>query len=391
MRYRNPAGSWAQKFLLLGAAVSVLLALPFWGSAQTPTSGPAATRPDRSPADLQREYQQRFNRLRADDTEGHYTLAEWCRENRMYRLLLRQSQHVLQLDPGHENARLLYRLAVEQLRAQTAQTQPEQAEAAASGDGELLTLSQIQKVKYAEFLDRDQVRPPLPAANGRARVAPEPVGEFLQVRFKENVLNQFLDQMAGTTDFGSRDDRTRFLAMAPTLQAQIIREQTGDEYQKQIEIVNDPLVVGQFERVLPTVMSGCGTSLCHGGSEAEKWRLRTTRPRTSLNLYTNFVIVNRVRNGNQRLVDRRNPEDSLLLQYGLPAQQATYQHPTPIPVMFPRGRDDLRYRTILTWIENLRVPEPRLAITLPGYPEPPLPQIGGVGKPANNNEAPVPK
>lgn len=385
MRSQFLAGSSAFRCLILGIAAICLAVVPFLALAQVPTSAPATSRPDRSPVDLRREYQQKFDRLRADDIEGHYRLAEWCRENRIYRLLLRQSQHVLQLDPGHENARLLYRLAVEQLRAQAAETQPQAADAQANpNDGELLTPGQIQKVKFAEFLDRDQVRPPLPPTNIRAR-QPAPSEEFLQVRFKGDVLNEFLDQMAGSTDFSSREDRTAFLLLPATRQVQIIREHTREEYQPQIDVLNNPLVLQQFERVLPMVMNGCGTSVCHGGSEAEGWRLRTARPKTDLNLYTNFLILSRVRNGNQRLINRHKPEDSLLLQYGLPTQQAAYQHPQQIPVLFPRGADDLRYRTILAWIENLRVPEPKINVALRGYPEPPPPRIGGTATQENKS------
>jgi hypothetical protein len=366
------AGVSPRRWLLAGAAGLVLLAVPFFGLAQA--TRPATSRPDRSPADLRREYQERFKSLRADDVQAHYALAEWCRDQRQYRSLFRQAQYLLQLQPDHENARLLYRLAVDQLRAQNAQTRPAEGDGqTGSADGELLTPKQIQKLKFAEFLNPDQIRPPLPI-NGRAIEGLRE--EFLKVRFDGNVLNEFLDQMSGHQDFSSRADRTRFLSLPPTRQVQLIREYTGEKYQNRIEIINDPLVFRQFDRVLPMIMNGCGTTQCHGGGEAEGWRLRTVRPRTDLNLYTNYLILNRVRKDNQRVINRPKPEESLLLQYGLPPQQAMYQHPEPIPVMFPKGWEDARYRTILAWIQNLPMPEPKIGVALPGYPEPPPPQFG---------------
>lgn len=370
------AGFSPRRRLLAWAAGLVLLAVPLFGLAQAVRT--AASRPEGSAVDFRREYQDRFKSLKADDVEGHYALAEWCRENRLYHSLFRQAQYILQLQPDHENARLLYRIAAEQLRTGSSQTRPAEGDAqTTTADGELLTAKQIQRLKFAEFFNVDQLRPPLPV-NGRAVGGLR--GEFLKVRFDGNVLNEFLDQMSGHQDFDSREDRTRFLSLTPTRQVQLIREHTGDKYQSRIEIVNDPLVFRQFERVLPMVMNGCGTSNCHGGGEAKGWRLRTARPRTELNLYTNYLILSRVRPHNQRVIDRRKPDESLLLQYGLPPQQASYQHPEPVPATYPKGRDDARYRAILAWISNLQVPEPRNGVTLPGYPEPPPPQIGGAPK-----------
>jgi len=375
-------GRWSRCVLLAAASALCLLALPFLGSAQEP---PVASRPHRSPVDLKREYQERRNRLKADDVQAHYELAEWCNQNQMYLQLLRQSQYVLQLQPDHENARLLYRLAVERLKAQNAQTRPGDADEAQTSDGEFLTPGAIQKLKWAEFLDAGQGLPRLPNAPRRYRN--ELQEEFLQVRFEGDVLNEFIDRMAGHPDFDSREERSLFLQLSPTLQTQLIRQHTGNRYQPRIEIRNNPLVFQQFEQVLPIITAGCAASRCHGGPDAHGWRLRTTRPRTDLNLYTNFLIVNRVTHGTQRLVNRPKPEESLLLQYGLPTQQAMYRHPQPIPPVYPRGFDDVRYRTVLAWIEGLTVPEPRPGVSLPGYPEPPPPQIGGKPKEA---EAAVP-
>lgn len=386
-------GFSAKGRLLIGALLSLVVVAPLLVLAQ-------ATQPDRpqrdaSPVELRREYQERFNKLKADDVQGHYALAEWCREHRLYRSLLKQAQYVLQLEPDNENARLLYRVAVDALRAQNAQTRPaEGAAAAESVDGELLGPQQIQTLKFAEFLDLDETRPSLPV-QGRVRDGQK--GETFKVRFSGDVLKDFLEYMSGHPDFRSREDRTAFLSLNPTRQAQVIRQHSGTRFQDDVEIVTDPLIFQQFDRVLPMVMSGCATSNCHGGADAESWRLRTVRPRTDLNLYTNFLILNRAQHGLQRVVNRAKPEESLLLQYGLPPQQALFQHAEEIPVMFPRGREDARYRTILTWIENLRVPEPKTGVALPGYPEPPPPQLGGVPKapepasPPAEAPAPAPK
>ncbi len=389
-------GLW--RALLLGAACIGLAAVPVvvWAQASQPT-----TRTDRSPKDLQRDYQRRLNQLAPGDIASHYQLAEWCRDNKAYNLLLRQARYVLSLDGGHANAQLLYRIAVEKLKQQSAQSRPaEGADPAESTDGELLTPAQIQKLRWAEFLYPRSEQPP--SGNGRDLRAREPRSrtgrradrdqptEFLRVRFGRDVLRDFLDQMSGHRDFDSRSERTDFLEFTPTRQVQLIREHSGEQYQPEIEITNDPLIFREFQQIYPLVMNGCGTLGCHGGPAAQAWRLRTVRPKTDPNLYTNWLILNRVRRGNSLLIDRYQPEDSLLLEYGLPLNEATQHHPDQIPLMFTAGRRDASYRAILAWIETLAVPVPRTGVNLPGYAEPPPPQIGGTRKDKDGAAASAP-
>ena len=366
----------ARRAWMLAVVVPAILAVPFLVVAQS--SKPAATRPDRSPNDLRREYQERFDRLGAADLKGHLELAEWCRTQELYRLLLRQSQYILRLDPGNAEGSQLYRLAGEKLRAQNQNTPSRPADGQPRGpentDREFLTPAQIQKLKFAEFLDLSGGRP-RQGETTRARGSTSE--EFLQVRYQGRVLEDFLADMSGQQDFETRDQRNLFLELPPTRQLQILRQKSGTKYQNRIEIVNDPLVFRQFDKVLPLVLAGCGTTACHGGDKAEGWRLRTGRPATRANLYSNYLVLIRAHKGNQMVVNRAKPEDSLLLHFALPSGEAEFKHPEDIPPLFPQGRNDSRYRTFLTWIQTLQVPEPRTGVALPGYPEPPLPQIGG--------------
>jgi hypothetical protein len=368
----------------LAALASIMLLVPWWAIAQS--TRPTDTRPDANPQALIKDYQDRRNRLAANDVPGHYALAEWCLKNKLHEPLLRQAEYVLRLDPGSEQARTLYRYATDQIRTQLSRTRPADGSAPhESSEGEFLTPAQIQRLKWAEFLDADAVVPPIKPLRSRAdaagRTSPNSLTEeFLKVRYEGKVLDEFFDLMSGTPDFTSREDRAYLFRLPPTRQVQLIRKNSVSRFQNRIEIVNDPVVFRQFDRALPLVTSGCGTVACHGGPNAQVWRLRTARTRPELNRYTNFLILNRVRDGNQLLVNRAKPEESLLLQYGLPPVEAVRPHPEPIPVMFPAGRNDVRYRTILGWIQSLRVPESRTGVTLPGYPEPPPPQIGGSPK-----------
>jgi hypothetical protein len=52
------------------------------------------------------------------------------------------------------------------------------------------------------------------------------------------------------------------------------------------------------------------------------------------------------------MIDRAHPEDSLLLQYGLPRNEAKVPHPDVqgFRPAFRRGRDDTKYQAIARWI-----------------------------------------
>jgi hypothetical protein len=388
-------GSLPGGLALMGLAAAVAF-LPMIGLAQAPrtaatrpaTTRPATTQQAPAPQALIKEYQDRRERLAPEDIAGHLALAEWCRDHKLYQQLWREAAYVVRLDSNNQTARTLFRLAANEIKAQNSQTRPANgSQPAESAEGEFLTPAQIQKLRFAEFLDARATPRPVIMGGGRRTVPTGRPGpgslaeEFLQVRYDGKVVDEFLDVMAGLPDYNSRDARTRFLKAPATIQLQQIRQFTANQFENRIEIINNPLAFRQFEHILPTVTTGCGTLACHGGPNAQVWRLRTARPRPEVNLYTNFLILNRVHRGNDRLVNREKPEESLLLQFGLSPVQAYVTHPEPLPkVMFPGGATDPQYRSILAWIQNLRVPEPRTGISLPGYPEPPPPQFGGKPK-----------
>jgi len=130
------------------------------------------------------------------------------------------------------------------------------------------------------------------------------------------------------------------------------------KYADQIRIVDDPAVFREFRRVvLPEVMKGCATPACHGGSVSKGFRLVNEPRHATQALYTNFFILQWATGKDGRpVIDRKEPEGSLLLQYLLPAGEAQVSHPpAQVPIKpIVRGRNDRTYRAILDWIRSLR-------------------------------------
>ena len=108
-----------------------------------------------------------------------------------------------------------------------------------------------------------------------------------------------------------------------------------------VRVAGDPNAVLEYLRTVePFVLNGCATSGCHGGTGAGAFVLYRV-PAGEATSYTNFYALNAYTvavpdpaggafgggNLTRRMIDRAKPDDSLLLNYMLPAARAKYAHP----------------------------------------------------------------
>jgi hypothetical protein len=288
----------------------------------------AATAPASQPASvLAEEYLRRFEALPADDVAGHYALAEWCNQQRQYDLL--QTQYVLKLDPKNVNARLLHTVALRNLNDRRRAERPDRLKPGARDQGPLISKEDVERLRFAELLD---FRP--------GTSTPAPLRESVTVHFDKGVLTDFLEAMGDAPEFRGEANRDRFFSLTPTQQVQVIRQYTGNAFANRIEILSDPLVFRRFKQVLPVIERGCATTGCHGGdTPAKPFGLRSSLAYPEQSLYTQFLILDRVSMGRNRLIDRDNPQDSLILQYGLPSRYGQLTHPTEVKPLYPQGQD----------------------------------------------------
>lgn len=344
----NRAGGWVRGIGLI-AILQLSAAVGLTAMAQYPE--PAEPKP---PPAIAEEYQQRFNALDSRDIRGHFALAQWCEEQQRYDLVVKQTEYILKLAPKFMEARLLHTTALRKLGRDARPVVQSPAEAG------LVSKNDVQKLRFAELLDFQPV--------------PDPAGpqESVSVRFGKGLLNDFLDAVKDVPEFAGRQNRQRFLSLKPIQQLQVIREYSGTTYESRIEILTDPLVFRRFRAVVAIIERGCGGAGCHSGDNpAPPFGLRSSYLFPEQSLYTKFLVLDRVVLGRYALIDRSRPADSLILQYGLPAQHARVTHPTPIKPLFPAGPTDANYRLILDWVDLLRFPRPNTGVKFEGYPEPP--------------------
>jgi hypothetical protein len=90
-------------------------------------------------------------------------------------------------------------------------------------------------------------------------------------------------------------------------------------------------------------------------------------PTSNPTAYSNFLILSRAETGRGLMLDRSRPTDSLLIQYGLPREDAKFPHPDADgwrPSFVGQWDRDPTYRSLVKWIgEELYRPTPNYGIT----------------------------
>lgn len=183
-----------------------------------------------------------------------------------------------------------------------------------------------------------------------------------------------------------RRDQTRMRAADGWEQLRLIFDLRAREFYDRVEILEDPPAMRTFRTLIHQryVLNYCGTAECHGGevdntgahAGARAGALTFARrfPNREDTVYGNFYQLHKARHNGAELIDRQKAERSLLLQYGLPRDQAYTPHPeTPGWRPHLRDPDDPTFRLIQRWIaDELYTPAPDYGIDTPApAPEPP--------------------
>lgn len=318
------------------------------------------------PLPIEQDYEERRRVLAPSDVDGHYALAEWCRERRRYDLVKRQCEHILGLKPDHRSAALLLGEAEQKLSESGPDAQGEKPIAAAP----LMHERDINRLRLAEMRFGEGAEP------GRVQV------RFLRKRgepeLEDLVRRELRERGERNPDFEQTLQSGR-----PMEKLQVILEATGLKFADRIEIRGDTEPFETFRRrVLPHIVQNCARAGCHSGAAARAVRFPGGANTSDGYAYAVFALLDRmdasyaINTVDQRdasvarphrapLISRELPETSLLLDYMLPTSVAGRSHPA-----VKRGRvtpafsglRDPDYETVVKWINMLRVPRPEYGL-----------------------------
>lgn len=320
------------------------------------------------PDSLDAQYRQRLEKLEAADVPGRLALARWAFENRRYDLARDAAERALAIDANSREAVDFLQLVrkqqeLDQLSGQgrTGGTGAGQGDAGPATGARppaaprtLLDDEQINKIKQAELREGD--------AN-------------IRVRFANNVQRRFVSAYNKSASV--------FLAQRPVDQALAILDEADPKFHDDVIILNDPAPLLEFRNFIqPMVLQNCATSQCHAPGNSTGFTLYSERSDAAT--YTNFYIMQQYGKrleapgspfgsgpAVRKMIDRNQPQMSLLAQYGLPTDIAEVDHPqaTGWRPMFRDIRDP-RYQQSIDWMRSLRPIEPEYGIDypLPGKP-----------------------
>ncbi len=183
------------------------------------------------------------------------------------------------------------------------------------------------------------------------------------VKVPSDTVDEFLLEMTGHRDFRGDQARKNFLRQTPPQKLHTIAHYRGAEFADKVRILTDPEIFLEFRRhVMPQVIRGCATSGCHVSTNGSAYgfKLFHDPKRTPGTTYANFLILNEFMMDGRRMIDRNDPEKSLLATMMLPDSQvqSEFRHPgdEDIRPLFQSPRHP-RYRRILDWIGSLKIPQ----------------------------------
>lgn len=168
----------------------------------------------------------------------------------------------------------------------------------------------------------------------------------------------------------SQSERTKLYRADPIDVVKLMFEVRARELYGEVRVHTEPESMNIFRRRVHDnwLLNNCTS--CHSGPDAGRFFLHRRGYQDERVRYTNFLILERLELDSQwPLINYSEPEMSLIIQHGLPRDEARLPHPD-VPnwqPVFTRSRDRLK-RESIRWIESMMQPRPVYPVDY----EPPL-------------------
>ena len=300
--------------------------------------------------------------LRPGMYDAHFVLCKWLVDERRYELAKQELIELLNQIEMPEARNLLNVVEAQLALVNKVPPQPDDDVPDIEGNdpaGEKTTGPVYPAdLMPSELVSRDDVnvmrvyeidfdRPP------KVVISPGTVRELLE-KYSTNKLIP-ADKSGHTAMFRAAADR-------PLDVVRLMFELKARDLYPKIEVKSEPYSLNMFRlRVHDTwLMNNCATSKCHGGPYAGPLFLHRRNYKDDRVRYTNLLILERLKlDPEWPLINYDKPEDSLIIQYGLPREQARKPHPNVTgwePAFSPSNKKLQEAAT--EWIQSMMIPRP---------------------------------
>ncbi len=306
---------------------------------------------------IEQQYAQRRAAIEDENVDKRYLLAYWLFENKAYKLAKQELDSLKTAFPNDPRIDRLGSIVSARIKLLQKPPQPTNGDqktspslATSSSVGPttssrpMLTAEQINLIKVYEI---DLSKKP-------TVVVPRQV--------IEEVLTDYANHPAVPTDKRQR----AALRKAPGYeQLELLFDLKARSLYSKTRVIGDPTTMREFRTKIHQryVLSYCGTVACHGRADTDGFALARLRPNSEATVYTNFYTLHSTTINGQEVIDRQEPNRSLLLQYGMAPANTQTPHPE-VAGWRPRfhNAQDQLYSLIGTWINSLWTPTPDYGI-----------------------------
>lgn len=324
---------------------------------------------------LEEKYQRFQEMIEPDEYTRRFELASWLFEEKAYQLARAELIEIVAKSKLPRAVGLL-KLVEAQLLLEAdsgASTSPSPLDGRTRPDDRSTGPVDLRDLLPKEIISADDVniirvyeidfrKPP------RLHISPDTIRE---------ILEQYGASPLIPADSGGRT--ALFRADSAEIVDLMFRLKARDLYSR-IEVKSEPPALNLFrQRVHDAwLIPNCATSRCHGGLDGGRFFLHRRNAKSEQVRYTNLLILERWNELEMPLVDYLDPGRSLLIQYGLPKNEARFPHPdvkgwSPV---FSKGNPRL-LRDAFGWMNSMYRPRSRYPvdyeapiISTPDLPEP---------------------
>ncbi len=288
------------------------------------------------------------SQIKPGQAAGHVALAQYLYSQNMYSQALTQIDAALAISPNNQNAILLKSLITTAIKSGGGGAKKHTKKYFGKSIGGLLTPEDINRIRIAEW-SASEPRPMRGIILKRVKT--------LHAFWKKFIAPNPLYQSMNLTKVNYK----QFLRLNNfTRQATLIMRFGDPKFTKMLVIRNNPEAIRMFRTTIqPFVLQSCSTVGCHRGQDFHGFKMFGARSTPSLTqTYTNFYILSEYSYHGQKLIDRSNPYDSLLIQYLLPREISDASHPGKKPL----PNRSFNENTVISWISSLAYPTPAYGI-----------------------------